>query len=259
MMVEVLELLASDSPCQDRSASTTASSTTNNNHDSSISGLNHSSTGDTNHGDSSEDNDTPSSGEDSGDQTGKRPSHAESWPSNDDNLEEKYPAGHRIQQEQEPLGVVQQMQNSMNAGMFAFYGGDLGLIPLAAAASAPIPPSYAAALIPPIPAQVEAPMASREPTVRRLPSPHKKPRASVATTKEEARQQKTRIQELQMELARFQELESQMTHYQQRSVESLEKELEIHRDEAADLSEKVKSATNEEQDWISAMNTQIRK
>ncbi|KAI9981067.1 hypothetical protein PInf_010476 [Phytophthora infestans] len=183
-----------------------------------------------------------------------------------------------------------------NAGMFAFYGGDLGLIPLAAAASAPIPPSYAAALIPPIPAQVEAPMASREPTVRRLPSPHKKPRASVATTKvlstgqrihvmnsaefdelrrklrmqtasrryrkrkkEEARQQKTRIQELQMELARFQELESQMTHYQQRSVESLEKELEIHRDEAADLSEKVKSATNEEQDWISAMNTQIRK
>ncbi|KAI9981066.1 hypothetical protein PInf_010475 [Phytophthora infestans] len=113
MMVEVLELLASDSPCQDRSASTTASSTTNNNHDSSISGLNHSSTGDTNHGDSSEDNDTPSSGEDSGDQTGKRPSHAESWPSNDDNLEEKYPAGHRIQQEQEPLGVVQQMQNSI--------------------------------------------------------------------------------------------------------------------------------------------------
>ncbi|KAG3085106.1 hypothetical protein PI125_g19334, partial [Phytophthora idaei] len=38
MMEEVLELLASDSPSQDRSASTTASNNTDTNHNSSVTG-----------------------------------------------------------------------------------------------------------------------------------------------------------------------------------------------------------------------------
>ncbi|KUF91939.1 hypothetical protein AM588_10004462 [Phytophthora nicotianae] len=72
--------------------------------------------------------------------------------------------------------------------------------------------------------------------------------------KQEARQQKTQILELQAELARLQELEAQTKQYQQRSTESLERELKIHKDEAADLSDKVQAAAQEELDWVSFVN-----
>ncbi|KAG6941843.1 hypothetical protein JG687_00019417 [Phytophthora cactorum] len=110
MMEEVLELLASDSPSQDWSASTTASNTTDTNHNSSVTGLNHSSTGDTNH---DEDEDNGGSAEDTG-------GNVEMSSSNDDSIEEKYPAGHSVQEQvQGSLGLVQQTQDLMYATALA--------------------------------------------------------------------------------------------------------------------------------------------
>ncbi|ETI55446.1 hypothetical protein F441_01834 [Phytophthora nicotianae CJ01A1] len=114
-MVEVLELLASDSPSQDRSASTTTSSVTTDSHNSSITGSNHSSvSGDTNHGDNG---DVQGTLLDVGDQTRSGSSHLVTLPSSGDNFEEKYPAGYRTDEEQEQatLGFVQRMQDSMYA------------------------------------------------------------------------------------------------------------------------------------------------
>ncbi|KAF1778380.1 Glycoside hydrolase superfamily [Phytophthora cactorum] len=276
MMEEVLELLASDSPSQDRSASTTASNTTDN-------GLNRSSISDSNHDEDDDDNGWRSGNtEDTGDQAGTRLSS----PSNDDSVEEKNPAEHRTGQEQEqtPLDLVQQMKNSMNAGLLEFFGGDL-------AASAPNVPPPAAAL-PAIPGQAAVaapiPIASQRSVARRSTSPHDKPGASASDAtskvlptgqrvhvmnsaefdelrrklqmqtasrgcrkrkKEAARQQKTQIQELQAELARLQDIEAQTKQYQLRPIESLLKELKTHQDEVADLSEKGQDAAKKELDW----------
>ncbi|KAF1778345.1 hypothetical protein GQ600_12334 [Phytophthora cactorum] len=187
MMEEVLELLASDSPSQDWSASTTASNTTDTNHNSSVTGLNHSSTGDTNH---DEDEDNGGSAEDTG-------GNVEMSSSNDDSIEEKYPAGHSVQEQvQGSLGLVQQTQDLMyatalallfypsrrNVGRLEFFGGDLGLIASAAAASSPNAPPPAAAS-PAKPGQVAVaapiPIAPQQSIGRRSTSP---PRTSASDT-----------------------------------------------------------------------------
>ncbi|KAG2915241.1 hypothetical protein PC117_g18079 [Phytophthora cactorum] len=324
-MMEVLELLASDSPSQDWSASTAASNTTDTNHNSSVTGLNHSSTGDTNH---DEDEDNGGSAEDTG-------GNVEMSSSNDDSIEEKYPAGHSVQEQvQGSLGLVQQTQDLMpsslttrarpaaappfsmqskppqyrsswspqfpNVGRLEFFGGDLGLIASAAAASSPNAPPPAAAS-PAKPGQVAVaapiPIAPQQSIGRRSTSP---PRTSASDTtskvlrtgqrvhimnsaefdefrrklrmqkasrryrkrkKEAARQQKTQIQELQAELVRLQDIEAQTQQYQQRSIESLEQELKIHKDEVTDLTEKVQDAAKEELEWsqIHVMSSQLRK
>ncbi|KAG3157626.1 hypothetical protein PC116_g16395 [Phytophthora cactorum] len=79
--------------------------------------------------------------------------------------------------------------------------------------------------------------------------------------KEAARQQKTQIQELQAELVRLQDIEAQTQQYQQRSIESLEQELKIHKDEVTDLTEKVQDAAKEELEWsqIHVMSSQLRR
>lgn len=58
------------------------------------------------------------------------------------------------------------------------------------------------------------------------------------------------IQELQAELARLQEAESQWKQYQKRSVESLQKELEMHEQEAIRLFKKIQDGAKEEFDWV---------
>ncbi|KAG3015092.1 hypothetical protein PC121_g14219 [Phytophthora cactorum] len=77
--------------------------------------------------------------------------------------------------------------------------------------------------------------------------------------KEAARQQKTQIQELQAELVRLQDIEAQTQQYQQRSIECLEQELKIHKDEVTDLTEKVQDAAKEELEWIHVMSSQLRR
>ncbi|KAH7485178.1 uncharacterized protein KRP23_4232 [Phytophthora ramorum] len=69
--------------------------------------------------------------------------------------------------------------------------------------------------------------------------------------KEEARKQKMQMQELQAELVSLQELEA----YRQRSVESMEEELKIHKAEVADLSGKIQDAAKEELHWMTIMRS----
>uniref|UniRef100_A0AAV1VHU3 BZIP domain-containing protein n=1 Tax=Peronospora matthiolae TaxID=2874970 RepID=A0AAV1VHU3_9STRA len=77
--------------------------------------------------------------------------------------------------------------------------------------------------------------------------------------KEKSRQQKVEIQELQAELARLQEAEAQWKQYQKRSIESLQKELEMHEQEAIALSKKVQDGAKEEFDWVEVMSGHLRK
>ncbi|CAH0491273.1 unnamed protein product [Peronospora farinosa] len=70
--------------------------------------------------------------------------------------------------------------------------------------------------------------------------------------KEQSRHQKMQLQELQAELARLHEYESQWNQYQQRSVESLQDELEMRKNEAASLTKTIKVAAKEELDWVEA-------
>ncbi|KAL7678512.1 hypothetical protein Plhal304r1_c102g0175291 [Plasmopara halstedii] len=76
--------------------------------------------------------------------------------------------------------------------------------------------------------------------------------------KEEARQEKAQVLELQAELTRLEDIKLQTQQYQQRSIESLKKELEMHEKEVTDLTEKVREAVKEEQEWIDAMNSSLR-
>ena len=62
-------------------------------------------------------------------------------------------------------------------------------------------------------------------------------------------------QELQAELARLHEYESQWNQYKQRSVESLQDELEMRKNEAASLTETIKDAAKEELDWVEARSS----
>ncbi|KAG7383506.1 hypothetical protein PHYPSEUDO_003599 [Phytophthora pseudosyringae] len=124
MMEEVLELLAADSPREDRSASARASTTTSNatddNHNSSVSGLDNSSGSGTNHDEDCEDSGVhcsadSGSAEALGEQAGRSQFSVDTSPSNDDSV---YSAGHRAVHEQEQGGdstleLVQQMENSM--------------------------------------------------------------------------------------------------------------------------------------------------
>ena len=51
-------------------------------------------------------------------------------------------------------------------------------------------------------------------------------------------------------MARLQEAEAQWKQYQKRSVESLQKELEMHEQEAISLSKKIQDGAKEEFDWV---------
>ena len=66
-----------------------------------------------------------------------------------------------------------------------------------------------------------------------------------------------RLQRLQLELSRLQDREAQIKKYQQRSVESLQQELEMHEDEVANLSCKVEAATSNEMDWVTHLTEAI--
>ncbi|CAI5722627.1 unnamed protein product [Peronospora farinosa] len=77
--------------------------------------------------------------------------------------------------------------------------------------------------------------------------------------KEQSRHQKMQLQELQAELARLHEYESQWNQYQQRSVESLQDELEMRKNEAASLTKTIKVAAKEELDWVELMSNHLRK
>ncbi|CAI5742578.1 unnamed protein product [Peronospora destructor] len=77
--------------------------------------------------------------------------------------------------------------------------------------------------------------------------------------KEQSRHQKLQCQELKAELARLHEYESQWNQYQQRSVESLQDELEMRKNEAASLTETMKDAAKEELDWVELMSNHLRK
>ncbi|ETK95254.1 hypothetical protein F441_01833 [Phytophthora nicotianae CJ01A1] len=175
--------------------------------------------------------------------------------------------------------------------------GLIGSSAAASAPNLPPPTAALPAIPAQVVAPTATAFAPQQSTARRSMSPHQQPRASASVgmskvlptgqrvhvmnsaefdelrrklrmqtasrryrkrKKQEARQQKTQILELQAELARLQELEAQTKQYQQRSTESLERELKIHKDEAADLSDKVQAAAQEELDWINAMNN-IRK
>lgn len=68
--------------------------------------------------------------------------------------------------------------------------------------------------------------------------------------KEQTSQKNAEIQELREQLARLHELEADHVQYQQRSVESLEEELEQRRKEVEELSLEVETAAKEELDWV---------
>lgn len=67
---------------------------------------------------------------------------------------------------------------------------------------------------------------------------------------EQTSQKNAEIQELREQLARLHELEADHVQYQQRSVESLEEELEQRRKEVEELSLEVETAAKEELDWV---------
>lgn len=173
-----------------------------------------------------------------------------------------------------------------NAGMSHFFCEDPRFVAFTASTSASNPPSYNFA--------TAIPIASSDSTARRPLSPYKKSRILCSDAlskvlpcgqrvhvmnsiefdelrrklrmqtasrryrkrkKEEARQQKVQVLELQAELTRLKEIKSQAKQYQQRSIESLEKELRMHKDEVSDLTEKIQDAAKEEQEWVDAMSS----
>ncbi|KAI9910976.1 hypothetical protein PsorP6_010771 [Peronosclerospora sorghi] len=77
--------------------------------------------------------------------------------------------------------------------------------------------------------------------------------------KDQSRQQKMQIQELQVELAHLQEVEAQWKQYSQRSEESLEKELDAHKNAIASLEKKIQEAQEEEVEWVKLMSRQLFK
>ncbi|OWZ15433.1 hypothetical protein PHMEG_00010920 [Phytophthora megakarya] len=68
--------------------------------------------------------------------------------------------------------------------------------------------------------------------------------------KEEIRRQKLQIRELKAELSRLQQVEAELEQYEQRSIESLETELQTHQQEVADLAIQLQNAANEELEWV---------
>ncbi|CAI5741945.1 unnamed protein product [Hyaloperonospora brassicae] len=71
--------------------------------------------------------------------------------------------------------------------------------------------------------------------------------------KETASHQHHQIQELQSELFQLLQTEAQLVEYEQRSVDSIEAELQMCKEEIARLSGQVQEATQKELDWVAKL------
>ncbi|KAG2532210.1 hypothetical protein JM16_000473 [Phytophthora kernoviae] len=100
------------------------------------------------------------------------------------------------------------------------------------------------------PQQMQHPIYPAAPQPRHLTGdPH-----MLESASEEIRRRKLHVQELQAELVGLQDLEAELTQYQQRSVESLQEDLDARTQEVNELLVQVEAAAKEELDW----GTEIR-
>ena len=70
---------------------------------------------------------------------------------------------------------------------------------------------------------------------------------------ETASHQLHQIQELQSELFQLLQIEAQLVEYEQRSVDSIEAELQMCKEEIARLSGQVQEAAQKELDWVAKL------
>ncbi|KAL3657770.1 hypothetical protein V7S43_017342 [Phytophthora oleae] len=299
MMEEVLELLAVDSPDQTSAESAAVSSASGSNHTSLVSELNHGSASSNNYGDSGDDaastSGTQGRKDDSLEEKYPADYRTVQFQGADAALQQNSMSNSLapVAQRTAPPGLQSPWAPPTMHHSPPFFAVN----PPPASAKLPMPVQVATSAAIPIPP--EASIGPQTPRHRSLRvSPPKKPRPSPSTTtsnvlptgqrvkvmnsaefderrrklrmqtasrryrkrkKEESRQQKSKILELQAELTRLQDLETQTKQYQQRTIASLEKELQMHQDEISDLSQKVQNAANEELNWINLMSSHLRK
>ncbi|RLN56141.1 hypothetical protein BBP00_00008157 [Phytophthora kernoviae] len=103
------------------------------------------------------------------------------------------------------------------------------------------------------PQQMQHPIYSAAPQPRHLTGdPH-----MLESASEEIRRRKLHVQELQAELVGLQDLEAELTQYQQRSVESLQEDLDARTQEVNELLVQVEAAAKEELDRINVINNHL--